>query len=502
MSDTNTTKLFETLRQWRNDTAIKQGRKPYMVLNNDTLQLTAQALPRTEEALIDIKGWGEKKIKQYGEEILTLINHPDKARAETSTENILSVTEFLGLINKTMIQQVGSVKVQGEISEVGGRQGYAFFQLKDSSGMESLVECFVGWQKYELVKHLLEDGFEVVITGLPSIYPKNGRFRLLVENIEPIGEGALKKAFEALKKKLANKGYFDEERKRPIPEFIRKIGLITSETGAAINDFQKNLGKYGFYINFKDVFVEGDNAEQSIVSAIEWLNKNKPNLDILVLIRGGGSMENLKAFNSEKVADAIVLSRLPIITGIGHEKDETIAGHVSDKNFSTPTAAAVFIKIQRQELISKTESYFDEIIYLINEMFKNKKHELRYTSENLSRAFNRVLDKYRIIEQNFLKIVYKYETVLKNRLYNLDMLTRKAINILEKQHDLIRKRLEVANVALVSLNPESILKRGYSITYKNNGNLIKDSEQVEKGDKIVTRLYKGRIISKIDKLKH
>lgn len=504
MSEAKTIKLFETLRQWRNDTAIKQGKKPYMVFNNETLQLTAQELPKTLQELENIKGWGDKKIQKYAKEVLLLVNNPDKAQTKSS-EQIFSVKQFLELVNKTLFQHIGAVKVQGEIMQVNKRGNYAFFQLKDpTDNSDYLVECFVGWRNYDELQHLLEHGFEVVVLGFSKIY-KTGRFRLEVEKIDPVGEGALKKAFEILKKKLKDLGYFDKDRKLLLPEIIQNIGIITSETGAVINDFQKNLGNYGFRIYLRDALVEGDRAEESIISAINWFNKNSPDLDVLVLMRGGGSLESLKAFNSEKLAEAIVTSRLPIITGIGHEKDITIADFVSDKSFSTPTAVSIFIRTQRKELVAGVESYYDELIDIMNKKIRHRKEYLKYMYERLSGGVKNVFNAYKFLEQAYLRSLYQYGTTIDKWKHRLNMAEQNVLSRFENQYMAGQKKLEVLQTALLSLNPETVLKRGYSITYKlsTRSNLvdkvIKNKKEVKKGDTLLTKLYRGKIISRVEK---
>lgn len=501
MSDTNTTKLFETLRQWRNDTAIKQGKKPYMVFNNETLKLTALALPQTKDGLKDIKGWGEKKIKQYGDEILALVNSSDTMPTQSS-DQIFSVKQFLELVNKTLFQYVSTVKVRGEITQVSKRENYAFFQLKDSSNNNDYgVECFVGWRNYDELNHLLEDGFEVVVFGFAKVY-KTGRFRLEAERIDPVGEGALKKVFELLKKKLAEKGYFDVERKRPLPEIIQTIGLITSETGAVINDFRKNLGSYGFHLYLRDVLVEGGRAEESIISAINWFNKHRPDLDVLVLMRGGGSLESLKAFNSERVADAIVTSRLPIITGIGHEKDITIADFTADKSFSTPTAVSVFIRIQREEIISSIEAYRDELIDIMHEIIRDRKEYLKHIYDRLSSGVQNVFNAFKLIEHGFLKVLYQHGATIKEWSHRLNMAVQKGLNVFENQYRAGQKRLEVLEAAITSLDPEAILERGFSITYDKNNKVVKNTLGLKKQDTLLTKLYRGKITSRVEKTAH
>ena len=529
----NQAEMLEFLKTKRREIAEREGKKLFMIFHNSTLEETAKILPKTKKDLEKIKGWGGRKIEKYGKEILSLINNAGKldkvdsyikgANPETKSENdILSVAEFLSLINRT-VYQLGVVKVQGEISDVGLRGRYAFFNLKDSSGNDYGVNCFLGGESYKLSNHLLDEGLEVIIYGRPSVY-KNGKFSIQVSRIEPIGEGALRKAFEALKKKLEAKGYFKEERKRSLPQFIRHIGLITSETGAAITDFRRNLGEFGFKISFIDARVEGDFAEESIVGAIEKFNKSCLDIDILVLIRGGGGLENLKAFNSERVADAIVSSRLPIITGIGHEKDETIAGYATDKNFSTPTATAVFIKNQRENIIGGVEIYFDNMVSLMDGILEDKKDLIGRQTKELETVFanlisryqftlsklaerthsglNKVFDGFRVLEYNFLRAFHRQENIIKNQLYKIDILAQKCSNIIERQYNETRGRLEVAEAALLPLNPKFILKKGYSIVYTKNGKVLKGSKNIKTGEKIFTKLYKGKITSRVEEVEN
>ena len=534
----NQAEILELLKTKRKEIAERESKQLFMIFHNSTLEETAGIMPKTEDDLKKIKGWGGRKVEKYGKEILSLINNAGKSdkidsyikggnilvkAAKTKSENdILSVAEFLRLINRA-VYQLGVVKVQGEISDAEQRGRYAFFNLKDSSGNDYGVNCFLGGESYKLSSHLLDEGLEVVIYGRPSVY-KNGKFSVQVSRIEPIGEGALRKAFDALKKKLEAKGYFREERKRLLPQFIRHIGLITSESGAAITDFRKNLGELGFKISFIDARVEGDFAEESITGAIEIFNKSCLNLDILVLIRGGGGLENLKAFNSEKVAGAIVSSRLPIITGIGHEKDETIAGYAADKNFSTPTATAVFIKNGRENIIAGVEIYFDNMVSLMDGILESKKDLIDYKTKDLETVFaniisrcqftlsklaerahnglNKVFNEFKVLEYNFLRAAHRQENIIKNKLYRIDILDQKCFSITEGRYNDSQKRLKIAEVVLLALNPESILRKGYSITYTKDRKVLKEPKYIKTGEKIFTKLYKGKITSRVEEVEN
>ena len=514
--------ILEKLKLKRKEIAEREDKKLFMIFHNADLERTAEVLPETKDDLAEIKGWGKRKIEKYGDEILAVIGgEKETVVSNYSNDRIFSVQEFISFIN-SQFSSLGTVKVRGEIIEVNPHpNGYCFFTIKDSETEDHSVSCYLSRWKFDGFSHLLEVGMEVVVSAIPSLY-KNGRFSLTVNAVKPFGEGALKKAFEALKKKLAAKRYFDASRKRSLPVFIQTIGLMTSETGDAIHDFRKNLGNYGFKIYLLDVRVEGDYAEESICSAIKWFNQNKPEIDILVLTRGGGDLENLKAFNSEAVAEAIVLSRLPIITGIGHEKDETIADYVADKSFSTPTAAAVFIRTQRENLIAQVKEYTDNLVLVTGEILVEKKDYILDKTEDLKLVFTRVLERYRFIlsktaekmtrgfnkifrgfktlEQNFLRLFYRYEATTRQQLHDLELILQKCFNFVEKKFNSEEVRLKTAEAALLSLGPEAVLKRGFSIVYKADKKVIKESKEVKVGEKIFIKPHKGEITSLVEEV--
>lgn len=312
-----------------------------------------------------------------------------------SSSMTFSVAEFLGNVN-LLFSEMGMVKIKGEICNISLRSSYGFFSIKESTAgakSDAMVGCFLGWKHMSRVQHLLQNGMEVVISGVPNIYVPNGSFRIDIANIEPVGEGALQKAFEALKLKLSQKGYFDAERKRTIPDFVKHVGLITSMSGAAVIDFQKNLEPQGLCVEYMDVRVEGDSAEDSIVRGIKKFNEMRPQLGALVLIRGGGSYESLKAFNSEAVADAIYFSRIPVITGIGHERDDTIADFVADVRCSTPTAVAAFLQTQREKLLLQLNNLESELVYSFDGVFDEQKLILNHETQKLVRNFEMVLQR-------------------------------------------------------------------------------------------------------------
>ena len=249
-------------------------------------------------------------------------------------EMILTVSQFLDAVN--LVLKSGKVQVRGEVTDF--KQGkWISFSLKDIED-GSILKCVLGTWQYSKIGVPLQDGMEVKISGNPSVSKAYGTFSFWPDSIEPLGEGSLKKAYELLLKQLRAEGLFD--RKRQIPEFIKNIGVISSQHGVVIHDFRQNLDKRGYYIHFCDARVEGAQAAENIIAAIQWFNVRRPELDVLVIIRGGGSLESMQAFNNEAVARAIFASKIPVIAGIGHDVDVPIASLVADLEESTPTGAA------------------------------------------------------------------------------------------------------------------------------------------------------------------
>lgn len=520
--------LLDALKEKRKEIARRESKELFMIFHNSVLEATAEIKPATKKDLEEIKGWSKNKIEKYGNDILAIINGDKKdARMEEETaekDEVLSVRDFIASLNN-YFSSAGVSHVRGEITEVSRNpNGYAFFTIKDPETQDHTVSCFIGRWQMSHYDHLLEPGMAVVVGAVPSLY-KNGRFSLTVSTVEAYGEGALKKAFEALKQKLEAKGYFDPSRKRAIPEFIQKIGLITSEAGAAIRDFRNNLGEYGFQIYMTDVRVEGVQAEQSIIAAIKWFNKNKPDVDVLVLIRGGGGLEDLKAFNSERIAEAIALSRLPILTGIGHERDETIADYVADRRFSTPTAVAAFIKTSRESLMTRADGLAEGLINAFGEVLQAKKgevHERRYeletafsgvieryrfllskTAERMHNGLERIFHQFNMLEQRFSRLIYDHEAGLQRRRHAVDIAVRSCLDLFERKFTATRSRIGIAEAALLPLNPEAILQRGYSIVTAGTGSkVLKESREVRPGEKIHIKLSKGGIISIVEQVEN
>ena len=381
--------------------------------------------------------------------------------------DVISVSQYLDRINSTLKNE--RAKVIGEVSGVQEYPGrsYLYFSLKDSKD-QSTVKCFMWKRDYSLSGVLLEDGMEIVITAYPNIYKPNGGLTMQVELIELVGEGALKIAYDKLKKKLEGEGLLGLERKREIPEYPHRIGVITSKSGAVINDFTSNIGKFGFEILFVDSKVEGQDAVKDLIKAVETLKKKE--LDVLVIMRGGGSLESFQAFNNEILVRAVGSFPAPVLTGIGHDKDAPLVSLVSDKNVSTPTAVANLLNSSWIEALSKVQ-FSEEIIF--------------------SRFLSQLANSKNIIEQSIIHMDrgVRHAGEILNAFTN-EILRGFDATVKDAQDFLVgsKKTLELSD-------PKRQLAYGYSIT-KSKGKILKSIKDSKKGDRLDILVSDGIIESR------
>jgi exodeoxyribonuclease VII large subunit len=497
---------LQKLKQWRDELAQRSGKPAYYILTNKNLEDAFRLKPEIPQELESLSGWGPKKVEKYGQEVLKMIDSdketPENNPIENSRndESILSVAQYINFINLT-VQQFNEIKVIGEISDLSGTErGLAFFDLKDANDHESTMQCVVFRNNFVYLSHLLEEGLGVKVYGLPSIYPKNGNFKFVITRIEPIGEGGYKKILEKLRKKLLEKGYFNEERKRVLPTVIKKIGLITSGNGAAIHDFQRNLADFGFDVFLKNVYVEGDQAENSITEAIKFFNQQTQKFDVLVIIRGGGSWESLKAFNSERVVETVISSKIPTITGIGHENDETFVGMSSDFNCSTPSIVATQISQTREEILDNcnelSNNLQDSQENFLNNYQSKTVNYLNLLSSNMEKVFN-----------NFNQSVKQFFFLLNEKIFQTSTLIQKAENFKNKITQEINlnlnEKIQLINLAKTKinfLNPKNILKKGYGVIYSAGGKIIDSIKKIKNKELIRVELKDGNFKAKIEKI--
>jgi len=414
------------------------------------------------------------------------------------TKQPLKVSEFISLVNSSLEQL--DAFVEGEISQFHiSHSKWVFFALKDE---EAVVECFM--PVYEL-KSAVEVGMKVLIWGSPNVHQKSGRFRIRVYKVEPSGQGALKRAFELTKARLEAEGLFAPERKRPLPEFPENIALITSRESAAYSDFIKVLKHRsgGIKIYLAHVHVQGIEAIDEIVGAFSYFNNHYKdlNLDAIALIRGGGSLEDLQAFNSEEVARAIFGAKVPVIVGVGHERDESLADYVADVRASTPSNAAELLVRSRQELLheikaleSKIQNFFEVKIsdekFLIEKFFLQGEHFLKDKRSVFEGVFNVLKARFLSFNNSFLNLQQDFD--------KLFLQYEKSFSVFFQD---IGAKLDQEKRLLESFNPLKILNRGYAIVKdKKSNKIIKSVKKIKKDFEITTSLKDGSFESTVTKI--
>jgi exodeoxyribonuclease VII large subunit len=410
-------------------------------------------------------------------------------------KKIFQVSEFNEFID-LYLNQAGEVVVEGEISQIKVSQNkWLFITIKDEL---SAVEIFGITYKISGFD-LLEEGMLVHVSGTPRLYKKTGRFSIFAEQIVPAGEGALKLAFEKLRLKLDKEGLFAPERKRRIPVYPEKIGLITAKDSRAYSDFIKVLKDRmgGLKIYFYPVNVQGTDSVESIVEAFEYLNKTNPNLDLLVLARGGGSAEDLQPFNDERIARAIFSSKIPVVCGIGHEEDVSIADLVADLRASTPSNAAELIVRDRTEATKDVNNKVKAISSYLQQLLDEQNHILLNDINTLKGAIDReVINLHRVIERfNGKFIVFSKDIISyveKTITIERQLVTVAGFWIKQKQTS-----LDSITRLLESFDFQSVLRRGFSITTNQSGTIIKSAKAIKIGDAITTSLFDGKIESEV-----
>ena len=391
---------------------------------------------------------------------------------------VLSVSQINFYI-KSIIENDGSLQfvlVTGEISNltVHQRSGHIYLSLKDSNSVISAV-MFAG--NARRLKFRLENGMKVICRGRISVYEPSGRYQLYIEDMQPDGVGALTLAFEQLKKSLAQKGLFDNAHKKPLPKFPKTIGVITSPTGAAVQDIT-NIIRRRFPsadIVLAPVLVQGESAPEQLVRAVNKFSASKI-ADVVIIGRGGGSAEDLWAFNDEQLAYAVYNCETPIISGVGHETDFTVCDFVADVRASTPSAAAELAVPDRQELMS----YY----------FKQKQYISAMLDRKIKTAQLRLENQQRRMSASSPKL--KAEQLEKQLSAKSEKLTRfMNIYISNKENKLI-----AAKGKLDGLNPLNVLNRGYAITEKDE-KIITSKKQLKNGDDFTVILSDGKINAKV-----
>jgi len=417
-------------------------------------------------------------------------------------QKIFRVTELTRLIKTALEGKFGDVCVEGEISNLRRpSSGHFYFTLKDENAQLSSV-MFRGNQA--TLKFQPRDGMLVQAFGQISVYEKSGNYQIIVRQMQEAGKGSLQAAFEALKLKLKAEGLFDSARKKPLPLLPRHIGIVTSPTGAAIRDMLKVLTRRypNLHILIAPVKVQGEGAAAEIAAAINYLN-SRGGLDVLIVGRGGGSLEDLWAFNEEVVARAIAGSGIPVISAVGHEIDFTISDFVADLRAPTPSAAAEQVIGLKDLFENKLQEYGLRLLRPLRETLLRARSRL--VSATASDVFARprnVAQQYRQrIGEIRLRMTHSLQHRLQETQQRLDEASIRTLHEKDRHLDRSKQQLQQISVQLRALNPHAVLFRGYSITRNDRGEVLRSATKTRNGERIVTRLSDGELESQITGIK-
>ncbi len=398
------------------------------------------------------------------------------------SRQILSISEINSYIKVLMDHDMtlNNVLLKGEISNFKHHySGHMYLTLKDD---KSVIKAVMFRGSNQTLKFKPEDGMKVIVQGRISVYERGGQYQLYIEQMQPDGVGALHIAFEQLKNKLMKEGLFDQSMKKDLPQYPQVIGVVTSATGAAIRDILNVLGRRfpRAEVLIYPVLVQGEQASYQIVEGIHYFNRERK-VDLIITGRGGGSIEELWAFNEEIVARCIAASDVPVISGVGHETDFTIADFVADMRAPTPSAAAELAVPSQYELKNKLNHYHSRLMYLMNQEIESKRVKMNNLKQ--SSYFRNPMDK---INQHRLML----DTLNKN-LYN--NITRQIVNKKESFATLCGK--------LDALSPLAVLSRGYAIAKKMDHKVLKSVHEVKVDEQIDIQLSDGNIFCRVEGVK-
>jgi len=404
----------------------------------------------------------------------------NQVKQSAQGQHIFTVSEVTKDIRLALENRFSGIWIEGEISGYKAQSsGHMYFSLKDET---SILKCAFFKNENQFLKFKIEDGLKVLCFGRISVYGARGDYQLYVEKIELKGWGALQLAFQQLKEKLAKEGLFDAERKKTIPLLPQRIGIVTSPTGAAVRDMLKILRKRfpNLEIIIDPVRVQGEGSAQEIANAIDEFNRYGE-IDVMIIARGGGSLEDLWAFNEEVVARAIFRSKVPVISAVGHEVDWTIADFVADLRASTPSNAAEIVVLRKDDLIAQIDNLKQRLHLSVENDLEIAAHKLERLSQ--SHVLKRPLV---IVEQ------------LEQR---IDDLLKDILNTTDNMVKMSAQQFEGLAGKLHTLSPLAILGRGYSISFLLPDNkIIKNTTALSKGDRVQTKLAKGSFVSSVEEI--
>lgn len=434
---------------------------------------------------------------------------------------VYTVSELTEAIRGLLGTEFRDVWVAGEISNTKlAPSGHYYFTLKDA---EAQLACVCFRMSARLLRFKPQDGIEVLARGQIDVYPPRGGYQLLVEVLEPRGYGALQLAFEQLKKRLQEEGLFDPARKRSLPLLPRRIGIVTSPVGAVIRDMVNILSRRlpGVHIRLYPALVQGEGAARSIVEGIDYFSKSRwP--DVVIVGRGGGSLEELWAFNEEAVARAIAASEVPVISAVGHETDFTIADFVADLRAPTPSAAAELVAPERRELLARVDQAQRKLEQALRYRLARARAELH--EKGVERAAGIVRRAVGLLFQRLDELDYRLRDTMRWRLererrrlvalearlrardprHQLSQVRRRLERLVAVLTERVRLRLAASRnrfdrlaAQLDQLSPLRILERGYAIVADPAGRIIRDAREAPPGAELDVRLHRGRLAVRV-----
>jgi exodeoxyribonuclease VII large subunit len=402
------------------------------------------------------------------------------SRTATQAErHILSVSDLTLAIKGTLERHFTSVWVGGEISDVSRpHSGHVYFTLKDDGAQ---IKGIVWRSVAQKLKFDLHDGLEVICRGDVDVYPARGSYQLIIRDVEPLGLGALQLAFKQLYEKLAAEGLFDPRRKQPLPRFPTRVAFVTSPTGAAIRDFLEVLRRrwQGVQVTIIPARVQGEGAAEEIARGIRLANQLCPMPDVLVVGRGGGSIEDLWSFNEEPVVRAIYASKIPVVSAVGHEIDVTLADLAADVRAATPTEAAERIVPSAEDIHATLKNHEQRLLASLRSSAQHARAQVQGLA--MRRAFRRPFDSLQDLARRVDELQARADRAIRQ-------------NVQRRHH-----QVTSAGAQLEALSPLAVLSRGYSVTFKTaTGELLRSAAQTTPGELLTTRLATGQITSRVE----
>lgn len=421
---------------------------------------------------------------------------------EGKPDKIYTVSEITRLIRLELEKKFPILWIEGEIANfTKAHSGHLYFTLKDEA---SALSCVMWRSNAQRVPFELEPGLQVICKGQISVYEPRGQYQLLVESVEPKGKGALQLAFEQLKEKLKKEGLFDVSIKKKLPLLPKKVGVVTSPRGAAIIDIIRTLERRfaRLHILIYPVKVQGEGAANEIAEGIDYLG-SLPEIDVIIVGRGGGSLEDLWAFNEEKVARAIFRCPVPIISAVGHEIDFTIADFVADIRASTPSVAAEMVIEKEQSFLERIENLEKRIVHHLQYSVQEKRHEVfnlihHQAFQNFKVRLLNLIQRVDDLESRSGYVILGMLQKIAESKSRVVLLQEILSSSMKRALRDIQSRWERLSAELDNLSPLNILKKGYTLCWKASlGRLIQKIEEIDQGDEVTVSFYKGEFIAQV-----